>query len=92
MVSHILLGVLSYFGELEARKISDRTRAGLSRAKASGKTLGRPDGFERFKEPISEMKASGISQAEMSRRTGLSYNTVKKYLRQLEAEQRPALF
>jgi DNA invertase Pin-like site-specific DNA recombinase len=83
LVSHILLGVLSYFAELEARKISERTKAGLARARAKGKTLGRPDGFEMWKDQLTKMRLEGVSQVAMSRRTGLSYNTVKKYLRRL---------
>lgn len=86
LVAHILLGVLSYFAELEAKKVSERTIAGLERARASGKTLGRPDGFEHWSTELSRMKEEGYSQGAMSRQTGLSYNTVKKYLRRMEAE------
>lgn len=86
LVSHILLGVLSYFAELEAKKVSERTKAGLERARVSGKTLGRPDGFERWGGELSRMKAEGYSQGAMSRQTGLSYNTVKKYLKRMELE------
>lgn len=91
LVSHILLGVLSYFAELEARKISERTRAGLERAKSNGQVLGRPDGFERWSGELAKMKAQGYSQGAMSRESGLSYNTVKKYLRRLEVESRSTL-
>ena len=84
LISHILLGVLSYFAELEARKISERTKAGLTRARAKGKTLGRPDGFEMWKDQLTKMRLEGVSQGAMSRKTGLSYNTVKKYLRRLD--------
>ena len=31
------------------------------------------------------MIAEGCSKAEMKRRTGMAYNTVKKYLRRIEA-------
>lgn len=91
LVSHILLGVLSYFAELEARKVSERTRAGLERARAGGQILGRPDGFERWSGEFSRMKEAGYSQGAMSRETVLSYNTVKKYLRRMEVEGRPTL-
>jgi DNA invertase Pin-like site-specific DNA recombinase len=90
LVSHILLGVLSYFAELEAKKVSERTMAGLERARASGKTLGRPDGFERWSAELSEMKEAGYSQGAMSRETGLSYNTVKKYLRRMDGVEAEA--
>jgi DNA invertase Pin-like site-specific DNA recombinase len=43
LVSHILLVVLSYFAELETKKFSERTNAGLARTRASGRALGRLD-------------------------------------------------
>ena len=84
LVSHILLAVMSYFAEYEAKKISRRTKAGLERARAEGKQIGRPSKFERYKDQIQELKAEGASKAEMKRQTGLAYNTVKKYLRRID--------
>ena len=85
LVAHILLGVLSYFAQLEASKISSRTKAGLERVRAQGKTLGRPDGFTLHGPVLARMKAEGYSQGRMSRETGLAINTVKGYLKRLEA-------
>ncbi len=64
-------------------RISDRTKAGLERARRSGKVLGRPDGFERWAPVLAGMREQEFSQGRMSRETGLSYNTVKKYLKRL---------
>ncbi|MEM6837870.1 MAG: recombinase family protein [Cyanobacteria bacterium P01_C01_bin.120] len=80
LVAHIVIGVLSYLAQQEAVKISDRTKAGLQRVKAQGKTLGRPSKFEQWHLKLIEMQAVGYSKGQMSRETGLSYNTVKKYL------------
>ncbi len=80
LVSHILLGVLSYFAELEAKKISERTKAGLDRARANGKQLGRPSKFEQHRDALARMTGEGISKKEMARRTGLTIKTVRKYL------------
>ena len=85
LVSHILLAVLSYFAEYEAKKISRRTKAGLERARAEGKALGRPSKFEEHRAELEAMLKEGLPKAEMKRRTGLAYNTVKKYLRRIEA-------
>jgi DNA invertase Pin-like site-specific DNA recombinase len=85
-VAHILLGVLSYFAQLEATKISSRTKAGLGRVRAQGKTLGRPNGFTRYGPVLRKMKAEGYSQGRMSRETGLAVNTVKVYLKRLEVQ------
>jgi len=62
----------------------------LVRAKKQGKFLGRPDGFERWAPILADMKEQQFSQGRMSRETGLSYNTVKKYLKRLEAPAVPA--
>ena len=84
LVAHILLGVLSYFAQLEATKISTRTKAGLARVKAQGKTLGRPEGFAIYAPQLAQTKAEGHSQGRMSRETGLAVNTVRGYLKRLE--------
>ncbi len=80
LVAHILLGVLSYFAELEAKKISERTKAGLRRAATGGKRLGRPSKFEQHRAGLARMADDGISKKEMARRTGLSARTLRKYL------------
>ncbi|MAQ95533.1 MAG: hypothetical protein CMM84_18910 [Rhodothermaceae bacterium] len=87
LVSHVLLGVLSYFAEYEAQKISRRTIAELERVRAEGKVLGRPSTFDEHRGAPGEMLDSGVATAEMARRTGLSYNTVKGHLRRIKAEQ-----
>ena len=86
LIAHIVLGVSSYYAQQEALRISERTKAGLQRARKNGKVLGRPDGFERWAPVLVRMKEQGYSQGAMSRETDLSYNTVKKYLRRLEDE------
>ena len=86
LIAHIVLGVTSYYAQQEALRISDRTKAGLERARKQGKALGRPDGFERWAPVLAGMRERAFSQGKMSRETGLSYNTVKKYLRRMDAE------
>jgi len=38
----VLVALYGYFAELFSRQLSERTRAGMARAKASGKHIGRP--------------------------------------------------
>ena len=85
LIAHIVIGVTSYYAQLEAQRISDRTKAGLARARASGKVIGRPDGYERWKPVLESMVADGYGKKRMARETGLSYNTVKSYLTRLGA-------
>lgn len=84
LIAHIVLGVTSYYAQLEAQRISDRTKAGLARA--SGKVIGRPDGYERWKPVLEGMVADGYAKKRMSRETQLSYNTIKSYLQRMESE------
>jgi len=84
LVSHILLAVMSYFAEYEAKKISRRTKAGLERAREEGKQIGRPSKFRKYKDQLQELREGGASNAEMARQTGLAYNTVKSYLKRLD--------
>lgn len=83
LIAHIVLGVTAYYAQLEAVRVSDRTKAGLERARAAGKIIGRPDGFEQWSAVLEGLREQGTSNKEMCRRTGLSYNTVKKYLARL---------
>ncbi len=86
LIAHIVLGVTSYYAQQEALRISDRTKAGLERARRQGKVLGRPDGFERWARVLAGMREQKFSQGRMARETKLSYNTVKKYLKRLDVE------
>ena len=88
LIAHIVLGVTSYYAQLEAVRISDRTKAGLERARADGKVTGRPDGFERWQPVLASMREERVSNKEMCRRTGLSYNTIKRYLSRLDGQTR----
>jgi len=40
----VVLSIMATLAKIEREKISERTKAGLARAKAQGKTLGRPKG------------------------------------------------
>jgi len=62
LITHIVLGVTSYYAQQKALRISDRTKAGLERARRNGKVLGRPDGFERWAPVLAEMKEREFSQ------------------------------
>jgi len=83
LVSNILLSVLSYFAEYEAQKISRRTKAGIERARGEGEQIGRPSKFGKYRDEIEKMIEEGCSKSEMSRRTGLAWGTVSKYVEQI---------
>jgi DNA invertase Pin-like site-specific DNA recombinase len=83
LIAHIVVGLFSYMAQQEALRISDRTKAGLQRVRAQGKVLGRPSKFEQWKPKLIEMRAAGYSKGKICRETGLAYNTVKAYLKNI---------
>lgn len=89
LVAHIVVGVLSYFAQQEAVRISERTKAGLERVRSQGKVLGRPNGYEEWKGKLVAMELAGYSQGKMQRETGLAYNTIKSYLKRIQEPQEP---
>ena len=77
LVSHILLGVMAYLANQEAVKISERTKAGLEKAKRSGKRLGRPPRSEKDKKRIITTWSKLGSIRATSKQLKLPYSTVK---------------
>jgi hypothetical protein len=59
LVRNILLALLSSLAKVEAQKISERTRAGMSRAKAKGIKIGRPKLATELRHEITRRAATG---------------------------------
>lgn len=68
--------VLAAVAEFERDLLIERTQAGLNRAKAEGKQLGRPPVVGRDK--IQELKAQGLSQSAVAKSLTCSLATVKR--------------
>jgi DNA invertase Pin-like site-specific DNA recombinase len=77
LVSNILLSVMSYFAKLEREKISERTKAGLEKARLNGKQIGRP-GKEKMKEKILELRKQNSIRG-VAKLLNISTGTVMKY-------------
>lgn len=71
-----LIGVLA---EVERAWIVERTHAGLRRARAQGKRLGRPP-VAVDRERLAKLHAEGLSVRETARRMGLSRATAARHL------------
>lgn len=84
LLRHIVIGTIAYFAELEAKRISERTKVGLARVKAQGTRLGRPSKFEANRRAIATMLEQGYNQRKIADELGLSYNTAKSYIRCLK--------
>lgn len=70
------MGVLAAVAQFERDLLVERTQAGLKRAQAEGKTLGRPKATSA--EKVQECKADGLSQSATATKLGVSLATVKR--------------
>ena len=73
----LLLSMLAAVAEMERDLLIERTQAGLSRAKAEGKKLGRPSKIApEARRAIIEKKNSGTSISALAREYGVSRATI----------------
>lgn len=70
------MAVLGAVAEFERDLLVERTQAGLERARAEGKTLGRPK-FDKV-DQIAVLKAQQMSQSKVAETLGISLSTVKR--------------
>ena len=76
-----MFGMLGVFAEFERAMIQERVRAGLARARARGKRLGRPPAVTPgTAAKIREARAEGMSLRQIARRYGTSAPTVRRVL------------
>ncbi len=70
-INNMIVSMLSVFAELERNFISERTKIGLERVKASGKKLGRKAGstgkskYDPYKDDIIKYRSLGLSAAKI---------------------------
>jgi DNA invertase Pin-like site-specific DNA recombinase len=88
LVRNILLATLSSLAKLEREKISQRTKAGLERARAKGKVLGRPKFSDGDRETLRKAPDTGESWHAVSIAARIPYSTVNKHARKLCYEPR----
>ncbi len=90
LVRNILLATLASLAKLEREKISQRTKAGLERARAMGKRLGRAPFSDGDRHKLRAALDMGTSWHAVSVATKIPYSTVKKHARAMGYEpQRP---
>jgi DNA invertase Pin-like site-specific DNA recombinase len=79
LVRNILLALLASLAKVEAQKISERTKAGMARAKAKGIKIGRPKlGFD-LRQQIANRAAKGETPYAIAKALGVDRHTVIKY-------------
>lgn len=77
-----MLGMCSVFAELEREIIKERIHAGLNRARAKGKTLGRKRVIERTEEQIRKLRADnpGMGIIKIADKVGCGVSVVQRVL------------
>jgi len=81
IVRPIIIAVFSSLYELERKMISERTKAGLERARKEGKQIGRrPKLSEREVKELIALYREGVPIAQLARRFGVSRLTIYRYL------------
>lgn len=81
----MMMSVIAAMAEFERDLLIERTHAGLERAKAAGKQLGRPVATG-TRDKVQGEKAAGMTQARAAAVLGLSTRTVKRYWNQEAAQ------
>ncbi len=79
LVRNILLALLSSLAKVEAQKISERTKAGMSRAKAKGGRIGRPKLGIELRQKIAERAAKGETTYAIAKALRIDRHTAAKY-------------
>jgi DNA invertase Pin-like site-specific DNA recombinase len=80
LVRNILLALLSSLAKVEAQKISERTRAGMSRARAKGVKIGRPKLAAELRHEITRRAAKGETAYAIAKALHIDRHTAAKYL------------
>jgi DNA invertase Pin-like site-specific DNA recombinase len=79
LVGNILLAVMSSLAKIESQKIGERTRAGIARARAQGKRIGRPALDPALQKKIAKQLGAGVSAYAVAKQLGIDAHTVAKY-------------
>lgn len=81
-----MFSMLGVFAEFERAMIQDRVKAGLHRARAEGKTLGRPAVGPEVEQQVLSMRAQGHGIRKVAKLVGCGVSTVQRVLREQGAQ------
>ena len=82
----VMTTLFALFAEVERDLISERTRAGLAKARASGRKLGRPKGslgvsrLSGKEDDIRRFLELGVSKTAIAKLTGVSRTTLYSFM------------
>ena len=76
-----IIGLMAALARQERVRLSDRVKAGMERARAEGKHVGRPRTPDEVREQIRDLAATGeLSRRAIAREVGTSPATVRRVL------------
>ena len=73
-----LFGMMAVFAEFERAMIQERVNAGLARAKAEGKRLGRPTLGIDIEAKVRELRATGMGIVKVAKTLGIGVSAVQR--------------
>lgn len=74
----MLFQLMGLFAEFERTMIQERVKAGLARAKAQGKRLGRPTVSAKVEDNIRMLRETGMGKLKIARTLGVGTSTVQR--------------
>ena len=80
-VGKMMYQMCGVFAEFERSMIQERVKAGLERARANGKTLGRPSISDKSRNRILKAKGKGLSLRMIASEVGVSLGTVHNVIK-----------
>ena len=81
----LIFGIFASLAQFESALISERVKAGMERAKAQGKQIGRRRIPENIVEQINALRAQDppLSPRAISKKLGIGYGTARRYVKAL---------
>jgi DNA invertase Pin-like site-specific DNA recombinase len=79
-VRALLVAIFGWVAEQERARLIERTRAGLDRARAEGKRLGRPPASPILLHAAAELVTEGLPVAQAARMKGVSRAALRRHL------------
>lgn len=73
-----MFGMMAVFAEFERAMIVERVNAGLARAKAQGKKLGRPSHGSDIEAKVRELRAEGMGVVKVAKTLGIGVSVVQR--------------
>ena len=76
----MMFQMMGVFAEFERSMIQARVKAGLARARAQGKTLGRPKVTEQVERAVLAARVDGTGKRKIARQLGIGVSTVTRII------------